>query len=224
MGELQEGSLTSVPANRKETLLFTREHINKNMEWSNQVIFSGESKFDLSGPDGQITVWQQSNKVMGGKNASYSEVWQGPCYGLGLYVGPTSGWASLHWWNNGYLQILWNNLKKSTENMGMGDYFRFYQDKGPVHTSYIVQLWLLYNCPKVVNPPPQSSDVNPKGNLWDALEKNIQKVPIQSKQDVRRQLPEERANLSISYLHKLVESVAKWLTQVLQSCGGITKH
>lgn len=34
----------------------------------------------------------------------------------------------------------------------------FQQDNDPKHASYLVQEWLLYNVPKLLKTPPQSSD------------------------------------------------------------------
>ena len=66
-----------------------------------------------------------------------------------------------------YLEILKDNSKKSAKNTGIPDDFKFYQDKDHKHIAYNVQLWLMYNCRKVGNPPPQSPDLTPIENLWD---------------------------------------------------------
>ena len=54
----------------------------------------------------------------------------------------------------GYLQILIDNVKVSAEKLGIQDSFVFYQDNDPKHASHVVREWCLYNCPKVLQPPP----------------------------------------------------------------------
>ena len=59
-----------------------------------------------------------------------------------------------------YLAILKEYLKASAARMGILDTFKFYQDNDPKHNAYITRSWLLYNCPKELNPPPQTPDLN----------------------------------------------------------------
>lgn len=54
---------------------------------------------------------------------------------------------------NKYLDLLKNNLLKSTNNMRIQSTFKFYQDNDIKHKARIVQEYLLYNCPKVLHPP-----------------------------------------------------------------------
>ncbi|KOC59383.1 hypothetical protein WH47_11894 [Habropoda laboriosa] len=54
-----------------------------------------------------------------------------------------------------YFNILKENLKNSAEKLGIVNCFKFYSDNDPKHTSHMVKMWQLYNCPKVINTPPQ---------------------------------------------------------------------
>ena len=54
-------------------------------------------------------------------------------------------------------------------NVGIKDSFKFIII---IHIrTYRVRLWLLYNCPKVIEPPPQSPDMNPIENIWNELDR-----------------------------------------------------
>ncbi len=79
-----------------------------------------------------------------------------------------------------YINILRENLHTSAEKMGIRRTFKFYQDNDPKHKAYKTHEWLLYNCPKVLETPPQSPDINPIENLWKLLEK-FEKLQLQVK-------------------------------------------
>ena len=53
-----------------------------------------------------------------------------------------------------YLKILKNNLKQFAEKMGIKDAFKLYQGNDSKNKGYKVRSWLLYNCPKSIEPPP----------------------------------------------------------------------
>ncbi|KAJ4447224.1 hypothetical protein ANN_09227 [Periplaneta americana] len=80
-----------------------------------------------------------------------------------------------------YLHLLQHNLVKSAEKLGIEKEFMFYQNNDPKHNSYIVQEFLLYKCPKVLHPPPQSPDLNPIEHLWEELDRWVGSRPISLK-------------------------------------------
>ncbi|KAJ4427371.1 hypothetical protein ANN_24992 [Periplaneta americana] len=63
-----------------------------------------------------------------------------------------------------YLRILKGHLQRSAEKLGIQDTFKYYQDSDPRHKAYDVWSWLLFNCPKVIQTPAQSPDLNPIEN------------------------------------------------------------
>ncbi|KOC70136.1 hypothetical protein WH47_08397, partial [Habropoda laboriosa] len=55
---------------------------------------------------------------------------------------------------NVYLNILKNNLLKSATKMGIQTTFKYYQGNDSKHKAWIVQEYLLYHYPKLLQPPP----------------------------------------------------------------------
>ena len=111
------------------------------MDWWNTVIFSNESKFNISGSDGRIQVWRQPKKELEEKNMQATvKHGGGNCMVWGCMS--AQGVGELVFIEGKmkypqYLQILKNNLKKSAENMGILNCFKFYQDNDPKHTSMV---------------------------------------------------------------------------------------
>lgn len=123
-----------------------------------------------------------------------------------------------------YLNILKNNLRKSAMKMGIVDTFKYYQDNDPKHKARAVQEYLLYNCPKLLHPPPQSPDLNPIEHLWDELERRIRKTTIKSKEMLKQQLKKEWNNINIEYLKKIIGNMPQRLKEVISQEGYSTRY
>lgn len=123
-----------------------------------------------------------------------------------------------------YLNLLKECLPASAEKLGVVDQFKYYQDNDPKHKAHKVRMWLLYNCPKVLETPPQSPDLNVIENLWHHLEVAIRKHNISNKSDLKTALREEWENISPSYCEKLVRSMPSRLRAVKSARGYPTKY
>lgn len=85
-----------------------------------------------------------------------------------------------------YLNILKDNLNYRAEKFGLGTTLQFYQDNDSKHKTHIVRIWMLYNCPKIIQTPLQSPDLNPS-----ILETNIRRHNILSIQTLKNYWHEE---------------------------------
>ena len=125
--------------------------------------FSVESKFNVFGSDGRQMVWKKANEQMKTKNVRPTVKLSGGSVMIWGCIS-ASGVGELVFIEDimkkeDYPCILQQNFVKIAEKLGIEREFMFYQDNDPKHNSHIVQEYLLYKCPKLVHPPPQSPDL-----------------------------------------------------------------
>lgn len=123
-----------------------------------------------------------------------------------------------------YLSILKQNLVPSVEKLGIKDTFQFYQDNDPKHKAHAVRMWLLYNCPHVLETPAQSPDINVIEHLWAHLENQLKKYNISNKKDLEKAIKDEWATIDPSVCRNLVESMPRRLEAVIKANGLPTKY
>lgn len=214
--------------NRKKRLKFAEEYIKEDFSFWKNVIYTDESKFNLFQSDGKINVWRKPREEFKIENLK-STVKHGG--GSVMVWGCVSafGVGSLEFidgkmnkWH--YLNILKRNLKQSAEQMGIKNNYCFYGDNDPKHTSRIAQEWLLHNCPKVIQTPPQSPDLNIIENVWHELKGKIRKHQFSNLSGLKVALEEEWKKISINYCEKLVKSMPRRLEEVIKKRGYPTKY
>ena len=148
-------------------------------EYWDDVIFCDETKMMLFYNDGPSRVWRKPLSALEKQNiiptikfGKMSLMMWGciSSHGVGKLAFIESTMNAVQ-----YLDILKTNLKASAEKFVLFSNnkpnFKFYQDNDPKHKEYNVRNWLLYNCGKVIDTPPQSPDLNPIENLWAYLKK-----------------------------------------------------
>ncbi|GBL93741.1 Transposable element Tc1 transposase [Araneus ventricosus] len=174
--------------------------VDKVISFWERVIFVDESKFNIFGSDGRISVWGKLNEELNPKNL-LPTVKHG---GGGIMVCgcfAASGMENLVSlkiiWTN--ISILKGNLKISAPKLGIQNTFKLYQDNDPKHTALNVRLWLLHNYPKVIKTPPYSPDLNPIENVWHELEKRTREHDISLKKQLKAVLTEEWNKIEHSY-------------------------
>jgi len=214
--------------NQKKRFNFAEKHAYINENFWNDVIFSDESKFNIFGSDGKQKVWRKPNTEFQEKNLTPTVkhgggsimVWG--CFsaqGVGCLAFIDTTMTA-----DGYIKILKDNLHQSAEKMKISKSFKFYQDNDPKHKAYKTREWMLYNCPKVLETPPQSPDINPIEHLWDYLDRKVHESPISNKNELKQRLKEEWEKIPLEYLQKLVASMPDRLKAVLKAKGKHTKY
>lgn len=214
--------------NKKARLQFAKDHLNKDNAFWNTVIFADESKFNLFASDGKAYVWRKPNTELQTKNLR-ATVKHGGGHVMVWGCMSSAGVGRLEFIDSTmnkevYLDLLKQNLLQSAEDLGIRDTFRFYQDNDPKHKSGLVQTWLIWNCPHLVQTPAQSPDLNVIENVWHILEINIRKHHISSVQTLKAALKEEWGKISPDYTKKLVESMQNRMKAVIEQKGFSTKY
>lgn len=127
-----------------------------------------------------------------------------------------------------YFQILKTNLHQSATKFGFisenRPTFKFYQDNDPKHKEYNVRNWLLYNCGKVLDTPPQSPDLNPIEHAWSYLKKKVGKRNPTNRGQLKAFVLEEWQKIPLEYIQNLVNSMKRRLQHVQNAKGGHTKY
>lgn len=214
--------------NRKLRKSFAQEYSKEEETFWDDVIFLDESKFNLFGSDGKTMVWRKPNTELQKEHLRPTVKHGGGSVMIWGCIS-TKGVGNLVFINGimnqeQYLKILKENLKQSAEKMGILDTFKLYQDNDPKHKAHKVRSWLLYNCPKVLETPPQSPDLNPIENLWSELDRRVHKTPISSISDLKKRLQEEWAKIGQDYTSKIIKNMPKRLNDTVLNNGYHTKY
>lgn len=214
--------------NMEKRLTFSKLHLNDDLSYWNNVIFTDESKFNLFGSDGKVKIWRKNGTAMERKNLLPTVKHGG---------GSVMVWGCMSAAGVGnlvfidgimdrfkYLDILRNNLKQSAQKLGLGRHWIFQQDNDPKHTANVVKEWLLYNTPKQLHSPPQSPDLNPIEHLWDELYRGLKNQKFSKAGALKDALQEAWINISGETTRKLVHSMPNRLRACVEARGGPTKY
>ena len=135
--------------NRIKCLKYAKEMLRKPLDFSDIIVWSDESTFNLFGSDGRTMVWRSRNEgfdpkctVPTVKHGGGSVMLWG-CFtkkAVGKLVILARTMDRFY-----YRQILEANLLPSVQRLGLGTNFIFMHDNDPKHTSALVQDWLRNN-------------------------------------------------------------------------------
>ena len=125
--------------------MFAKEHLSKDQDFWDQVIWSDEMKINLFGSDGCIRIWRKSNFDCKKKNTILTNKQGGGSIMLWACMS-SFGVGSLHFIDGImvkviYKDILMQNLKQSAQKMEFQGSYTF-QHNDPKHTAQF-KTWLI---------------------------------------------------------------------------------
>ena len=117
--------------NRRKRLQFAKEYVDMNKNCWKDVLFSDETKINVFGSDGKVTVWHKANEDLKIKNLRPTVKHGGGNVMVWGCISSTGvgemAFIDCTMKQEDYLKILKDNLHKSAENLGVRDSFKFYQ-------------------------------------------------------------------------------------------------
>lgn len=214
--------------NRKARLKFAADHLDWSVQKWKTVLFSDESKFNLINSDGMKRVRRPKNMRL---NPRYCRgtvkhgggsimVWG--CFS-GHGIGP------LHRINGimdrfMYKDILENVMLPYAEwNMPLS--WSFQHDNDPKHTSKHVLNWINSAKINVLKWPAQSPDLNPIENLWEIVDKRINREGISGdKEKLFEAVKDAWNSIPNNIIENLITSMPNRCKAVLKNKGYATKY
>ncbi|CAF1375186.1 unnamed protein product [Rotaria sordida] len=187
------------PSQRKQRLSFARQHQYWMKEWNN-IIWSDEAHFEVQGGGGSVSVW---GCMSGGV--------RGP---LVMYSGNVNGPA--------YIKIIEEALPMFIENTfdPTNKEWAFMQDNAPPHKSAYSMKWFKDNNINIFKWPATSPDLNPIENIWDHIDKELQKMKPTNVTQLQEMIQDIWLGVTPMYCQKLVNSMPNRIKQCIKSRGG----
>jgi transposase len=205
---------------QRKRLQWAKEH--RNFDW-NRVIFTDESTFQLYSSKKKVWQFARNKKVFRTvKHPPKIHVWG--CFSA-------SGFGKLVCFQRNldanfmcsiYEQGL---LASARELFGEGNIdWILQEDNDPKHRSKIAKKWKEENKVKVLPWPSMSPDQNPIENVWRLMKINIQKKKIKSVKGLKGELAKEWSRFSPELAEKLVDSMKRRVTALIDANGDYTMY
>lgn len=172
---------------KKKRLTWAKDHVNWSQDQWNSVLFSDESKFDVSVVD------QRGRVIRNKKEAFHKDCLRRTVkFPAGQMVwGCMShkGVAPLCFINGTvnaakYQNILVEYLLPSIQTFECDDSMIFQQDGASCHTAKTTKSWLTEHNIKFMDWPSSSPDLNPIENLWGVVKRKLRCIRPRTKDEL----------------------------------------
>lgn len=235
---LQEAGLFGRVARRKR--IFTEVEIKKRLafaegykhwlekDWE-RVLFSDEAIVQGEGGHKSGRVWVR--RVRGNEEALQSQYIQHTLphpISINIWACFSSAGVGYSYIYNQsmsakeYVNIISTHLLPSADSLfteSPREQWYYLQDNAPVHKSKLATKWFHDNGITCIDFPPYSPDLNPIENLWEDIEKRVEKRQPKTVEEIQDVLAEEWANTSKDVVAALAHSVPQRILAVINAKG-----
>lgn len=213
--------------NMQKRLKFARDHLNWSVKMWKTVLFSDESKFNIIGSDGMQTVRRPTGKRLSSQYCRKTVKHGG---------GSIMVWGCFAYAGVGPLHLIEGIMKTQEYKSILSDVmlpyaeeemplrWSFQQDNDPKHTARATKQWFTDQKVTVMEWPPQSPDLNPIENLWDIVDRHIDRQEVRNKHQLFEQAKRAWDAIPLETIHNLIESMPRRCQAVIDSKGFATKY
>lgn len=216
------------PQHRQRRLQWAQQHLRWTRRDWRGVVFSDESRFSVSQPDGRIRVWRrrgeryrddcviQHNRGGGGSLMVWGAITEAERTPLVVIRGNMTGQRYRD-------EVLQPHLVPFFQAHPHLDVFQ--QDNATPHTSRIAMQFMAQSNIAVMPWPSLSPDMAPIEHAWDELGRRIRRGnPIQDVRDLERRLMREWANIPQDFFRNLIQSMRRRCQACIDAQGGHTRY
>ena len=215
------------PHHKVARLAWAQRHLHWTRYQWNHVVFSDESRFNVSHADGRVRVYRRRNERfadccirererLGGGGVM---VWGGIMGGVKTDLVIVQG----HLNAQGYINILNNHLLPFIQTHGPG--ITFQQDNATPHTARITNNFFAQNNVNVLPWPAVSPDLNPIEHIWDELGRRVRaNHQINNVNDLIQALQVEWQALPNALIRRYINSMRNRILECIRKNGGHTRY
>lgn len=211
---------------KKKRLKFARDHLNWTSDQWRSIIWSDESKFE-------VTVGDERKKVVRNKHEAFHTdcIKRKVKFPASLMIWgcmSAQGVGGMQFVDGSinatrYQNILKDSLLPSIPSLKHQDSFIFQQDGASCHTARTTKTWLLSKSIPTIKWPSNSPDLSPIETLWWKMKKVLRKNPSRSKSDLKAKLLAVWESITTDECAALVATMPLRIKAVIESKGDITK-
>ena len=227
MGRIAQRKPYISAVNRVKRLKFARRHRRRIVQQWGHVIFSDESSFRMFGHRGQTHVCRLRGEkfhpdcvlptIKHGGGSIMVWGWMSRSGPGAIYR--VEGNMNKHQ----YLHVLENVMLPSVRAK-FSENFIYQQDNAPCHAANDVKTFFDHEEVSVLEWPPQSPDLSPIEHLWGYVDKCLNKTHPTNQQELWDAIRNAWESIPEELCKKLVDSVPRRLSSVIQAKGGPTKY